>query len=550
LRAAIASSYELLENQAQALFRWLGLFVGGWTLEALDAVYAGSATWQQERNAPPPSSDTRSLAAILSALVEHSLIVQGPPSGAAPRFTMLETIREYALELLTEGGEATTVQRAHAAYFLNLAERAERELHGPEQVAWLDQLEAEHPNLRAALEWALQAGDSAQALRFGGALWWFWYVRGYISEGRRWLDRVLDAASPRPNKETPAAAHELERTAQFATALFAAGYLALFQGDFVAARARLGTSLELWRELAALHPTEPRVRHGRFSALTFLMLSVHFEGDNAALASLSAEYLALQDTLDDPRDQALMLFNLGRGALLQQGDYLAARTQLEQSLELLRALGDVWTIAQVVIDLGLVALYQEDYGPAQAWYEEGLNLARALKDRALIASALNNLGEVARCQDDDERACRLYAESLQLHQELGNKPETPRLLHNLGYLALHRGDCAQAAAYFRESLESFERLGMTRGVAENLAGFAAVAASCGRAAEAARLWGTAEALHETVGTPVWPSDRREQLRYQAIARAQLDTTSWEAAWQQGRANPLAQPTDFTSRIMS
>jgi tetratricopeptide (TPR) repeat protein len=219
---------------------------------------------------------------------------------------------------------------------------------------------------------------------------------------------------------------------------------------------------------------------------------------------------------------------------------MEARPQLEQSLALFLQLGDLWHIARVVIDLGLVAMYQEDYAAAHAWYTEGLTLARSLKDRELMASALNNLGEVARCQDDDAQAARLYAESLQLHQDMGNQPETPRLLHNLGYVALHQGDIAQATAYFRDSLARFQQLGMTRGIAETLAGFAAVAANCGRAAEAARLWGAAEALHAAVGTPVWPTDRREHARYQASARAQLDATSWDAAWQEGRSNPLAQ----------
>src|SRR5262249_1592513 len=147
---------------------------------------------------------------------------------------------------------------------------------------------------------------------------------------------------------------------------------------------------------------------------------------------LMDEMLTLSATLEEPRARAAILFNQGRGALLQAGKYKEARQLLEQSLALFRPLADLWYIALVVIDLGLVALFQEDYGVARAWYAEGLALARALKDRALIAAALNNLGEVARCQDDDEAAARLYAESLQLHHDLGNQPETPRLLHNLG----------------------------------------------------------------------------------------------------------------------
>jgi len=537
LRAAIAGSYELLDSQAQELFRRLGVFVGGCSLAAAAAVLSFELRVLSSDNAElkTQNSELKTLEG-LAALVDQSLFRRIDGVDAAPRFTMLETIREYALELLADCGEATTVQQAHAAYFLDLAERAEPELHGPDQVAWLDLLEAEHPNLRAALEWLLRARKIEGALRLAGALWWFWSMRGYSSEGRRWLDRILDLGLPILDySDRQSKIQNLQ--SKIALALHAAGHLALFQGDFATARARLGASAGIWRELAAL-PAEARQAHrGLFSTLTFLMLTLQFEGDFAAREPLVAEYLALSATLDDPLSQAQMLFNQGRGALLQAGNYIQARALLEQSLALFRPLGDLWYITMAVLDLGLAALFQEDYGAARTWYEEGLALARTLKDRALIAAALNNLGEVARCQDDDERAAQLYAESLQLHQDLGNKPEMPRLLHNLGYVALHRGDIAQATAYFRDSLVLFQQLGMTRGVAENLAGLAAVSASRGRPAEAVRLWGAAEALHEADGTPVWPADRREHTRYQALARAQLDPASWDTAWQEGRANP-------------
>jgi predicted ATPase/transcriptional regulator with XRE-family HTH domain len=540
LRAALAGSYELLEQPAQTLFRRLGVFVGGAAPETIEAVCATTADKEQGSDTHLLPVERQSLIAILSALVEHSLVVARVASDDAPRFSMLETIREYALELLEESREVTSVRQAHAAAFLDMAERAERELHGPDQVTWLDHLEAEHPNLRAALEWMLQAHDCEQALRLGRALWWFWSVRGYSSEGRRWLDRILDAAMPQLERATSKHTINPGLATNIAAALHAAGHLALFQGDFVAARSRLGASVSLWRELAALTSEVHQVHQGLVAALNFLFLTLQFVGDIAAREPIRIEYETLSATLDDPLMRAMFLFNEGRGALLQEGNYMQARSHLEQSLVLFRGLGDLWYIAQVVIDLGLVAVYQEDYSSARAWYEEGLTLARTLKDRGLIATALNNLGEVARCQDDDERAAMLYAKSLQLHEDLGNKPEIPRLLHNLGYVALHRGDIALASMYFQDSLDRFVQLGMRRGIAENLAGLAAMSAVSGRAAEAARLWGAAEALHETVGTPVWPADRREHLRYQEIARVQLDAAAWQAAWQEGRSNPMAQ----------
>jgi tetratricopeptide (TPR) repeat protein len=269
------------------------------------------------------------------------------------------------------------------------------------------------------------------------------------------------------------------------------------------------------------------------------VVTAQFQGDTAR-QPLLAELMSLAAQIGDPAMRARMLFNAGRGALLQQGDYRAARPQLEQSLGLFRALGDTWYVAQAVIDLGLVALYEEDGAAARALYEEGLLLARALNDRALIALALNNLGEAARWQGDYDRAVGLYAESLQLHRDLGNRPEIPRLLHNLGYVALLRDDPEQAYAHFRTSVEMFGELGMARGVAEGLAGFAALAAAVGRPEHAARLWGAAEALHETVGTPTWPADRREHDRYQALLRSQLDEHDRAAAWSAGRALTMEQ----------
>src|SRR5262249_41243187 len=161
------------------------------------------------------------------------------------------------------------------------------------------------------------------------------------------------------------------RKSLVARALHGAGQLALFQGDFARARERLEASAASWRELTRLTPADQRVRQELFSTLTFLIVTLQFEGDIAALEAVLGECLTLSARLEDARSRAMLLFNLGRRALQQQGNYLEARTQLEQSLALFRTLGDVWYITQAVIDLGLVALFQEDYRVAQAWYEEG-----------------------------------------------------------------------------------------------------------------------------------------------------------------------------------
>lgn len=525
LRSALDGSYALLDSPARALLRWLGVFAGGCTLEAIEAVASELRIEHEALRNEHLSAILNSQFSILhslEALVDQSLLRRE----AGPRFTMLETIREYALERLEAAGEAAAARAAHARYFLGLALRAAPELHGPDQAAWFDTLAADYPNLRAALEWLLDSGAAGDALRLAGALWWFWSVRGSSEEGRRWLERAL------------AATLDEQPSADLAAGLHAAGHLALFQGDLALARERLGASAAAWRALAAREPTSPAAQRGLAAALSFLIVAVQFQGDLEARAELVAEYLALNDTLDDPRSRAMLSFSMGRAELLQFGNHLAARAQLECALALFRELGDLWSIAQLQLDLGLAALYQAEYPAARASYEETLALARALHDSALAAAALNNLGEVARCQGDGAAAGQLYAESLRLYQATGSQTEVPRLLHNLGYLALRHGDHDGAADSFHASLSRFQQLGMARGVAEALAGLAAVAASSDPAG-AARLWGAAEAMRAAEGTPVWPADLLERARYQAIARASLGAAEWDAAWQAGQADPAA-----------
>jgi non-specific serine/threonine protein kinase len=189
----------------------------------------------------------------------------------------------------------------------------------------------------------------------------------------------------------------------------------------------------------------------------------------------------------------------------------------------------------IASDLGGIALMDGDLTAAQAHYEEALALARALKDPAMIAATLNELGEVARARGDAAQAVAAYAESLRQYERLGHQQAVPRLLHNLGYVALHQGDVGGASERFRASVGRFRALGVERGVAEGLAGLAAVAATRGEAELAARLWGAAEVLHETLDTHPWPADRREYDRALPLARAGLDAHAFAAAWAAGRA---------------
>jgi predicted ATPase len=187
MRDAIAWSHDLLAPEDKKLFRRLAVFVGGCTIEAVEAVVVADADPQVD-----------GLEGVTS-LVDRSLLQQADGTDGEPRFVMLETVREFALELLEESGEEVEVRRRHATWCLRLAANAGPDLYGgPEQIRWLDRLEAEHDNLRAALEWAERTGTSETGLRLVGALYWFWYVRGHLSEGRRWLERALARGTHAP----------------------------------------------------------------------------------------------------------------------------------------------------------------------------------------------------------------------------------------------------------------------------------------------------------------------------------------------------------------
>lgn len=255
----------------------------------------------------------------IAALVDKSLLQPEEGVHDEPRFRTLETIREFGLECLTAHGEMQVVRRAHAGYYLALAETAEPHLTGPDQAVWLDRLEAEHDNLRAALSWAAESGAVEEGLRLAGALCQFWLARSHLREGREYLVRLL----PLARTSIPTAAR--------AKVLTGAGHLAHNQGDYAAARALFEESLALWREIGN--------KRGIASALNDLGWMAWRQGDYAAAQVLSAESLALWQELGEKQGIATALTNLGWLAH-HQGDYAAARALFEETLALRRVLED------------------------------------------------------------------------------------------------------------------------------------------------------------------------------------------------------------------
>jgi predicted ATPase/class 3 adenylate cyclase len=382
LRDAIAWSYDLLTSDEQTLFRRLTVFAGGFSMEAAEAV-------------ANPEGELNVLDG-LDRLSEQSLLRSAGTDGE-PRFAMLETIREYGLEQLATHGEEATM-RAHAEFFLALAEEAEPELTGSEQAEWLDRLETEHDNLRAVLAWSDQH-DRALALRLVVALRWFWVFHGHLSEGRAWLDRVLAVSGE------PGPLH--------VGAFAAAGHLARHLGDYPRAVALQEASLELARR--------PQDRRGEALALLELGVLASFtEGNIVREAALTEESLALWRTLGDPWGTARALNNLGYSAFLQ-GDLERAATLLDEAVALARTVGDRSALGYILDSRGAIAEAQGDLGRAADLYREALSLAQQIDNPLVVAFTLSSLASIVARHGQPVAAGRMWGAASALREAIGTR---------------------------------------------------------------------------------------------------------------------------------
>ena len=385
LRGAIDWSYDLLDADEQHWFRALAVFTGGCAPAAVQAVVGGAGE----------------VTGILQALAGKSLLQEREGGDGAPRFWMLETIREYAREKLEAGGQAPALDRAHALYYTGLAEEAEPHLLGAGQQEWMARLEVEYDNIGGALQWARTQGVQGQveaaeiALRLAGAFWRFWYVRGYISEGREQLDGALAAAAGAlglsapgtlPDPANPPAERRRAQQALAARVFNGGGALATRHGDYPMARAQYEQSLALREALGD--------RKGVGGSLNNLGGIAHLQGEFDRAWTLFVQSLAIKRELGDQRGVAYALNSLGTVAF-STGDNAAAARYFQESLEIKQALGDQAGAALSVDNLGLVAYEARDYAGARAFHEQSLAMRRELGDKWGIAKTLDNLGNVA-----------------------------------------------------------------------------------------------------------------------------------------------------------
>ncbi len=417
LRAAIDWSYELLSRAERALFRRLSVFAGGWALEGAEAVGAGKL---------PEGSEVRTeeVWGLMMGLIDKSLVVMEEGMG---RYQMLETLREYGQERLQEAGEAEETRKKHLEFFLGLAERAEGELQGTQQREWLERLEKEQDNFRAALSYGLER-EPEKALKLAAALWRFWDIHSNFTEGRSWLERALEKGMSAP---APVRAKALNR----------AGVMAWRQGDHAAAQALLEESLTLFRELGD--------QRGIANVLNYSGNIAWAQGDLERAKALHEESLAIRRALGDQGGIASSLGNLGNIAWAQ-GDYERAKVLYEECLALFRELGNQWGVANVLNNLGVVVRAQGDYGRARVLLEESLMLFRELGSQWGIANALEELAKLAGVKGQRERAVRLLGAAESLREAIGAPmylPERSEYEQIVTELRFALGDEAFAVAW-------------------------------------------------------------------------------------------------------
>jgi predicted ATPase len=497
LRGAIAWSYDLLIPDEQALFRRLGVFLGGCTLEAVRGWRLGDG--KQERGNGHGGSETRIpcpapqpltpavrddvLDGVESLVAKGLLRRQEAPSGE-PRYVLLETLREFALEQLFASGEEEAARRAHAAWYLALAEDVEPELYGPRQASVLAGLQADHNNCRAALDWLTARGEAEQGLRLAGALARFWEVRGHLSEGRARLDALL---------ALPGAA---EPTAARAKALDGAGVLACYQSDYANAQA------------------------------------------------LYDESVAICQYIGDRRGMAWSRFHLAWMAC-DQRDYATARRVAEDALQVSREVGNRHVAARALTVLGNVAKYERDYATARRLYDESLVINREVGDRWGTAWALGNLAasmvlsHQTTGHGDLEAALVLHQEALAMWRDLGERRHLAWALDMLALTYFERGDAAAARPFVQECLPIFGELGDRGGVIQALWGCVQLAAAT-TPARAVRVAGGASALAEQLGMPPFYACSMDCKRCLALARHALTEPAFAQAWAAGRALTLEQ----------
>ncbi len=513
LQTTMDWSYGLLAPIEQALLRRLAVFVGGWEIAAAEAVCGG------EDVAP------EAVLELLDELLERSL-VSVSMAGGAPRYGLLETVRQYGVQQLARADETVAVQDRRLRWCVTLAEQAAPALLGAEQALWLARLEREYDNLRAALQWALDRGRGALGLRLAAGLWQFWRSRSYLSEGRRWLAAVLAL----PTEDDDATI----MTAR-ASALEGAGWLTEDEHDFAQASA-------LFAQGAAL-----RHAMGEDERTTGLLINAAMEararGDYARATVLLEQSLAQQRARGNRESikRGGIGLALARLALVlaEQGQHTRARALYEECLALHRELGDREGIGNALLGLGDLARDLGDTVGVRAYCEETLTLFREL-GHTWVGFSLNNLALAAYLDGDLALAARRAQESAALFRGLHAGPSLAEALVTLGRVRGAQGAAADAWAHLSEALTLAGVAGPRFVVAAAVDALGVLAVRQGQVRHGVHLLGAVARMRQTMGAPVQPADRPAIEAALAEARGSLGDTPFTDAWAAGQALPVEQ----------
>ncbi|MFN8475829.1 MAG: tetratricopeptide repeat protein [Anaerolineae bacterium] len=501
--ATIGWSYDLLDEREQAVFRCLSVFASGCSLEAAQAVCSDDGR-------------TTHLEDSIFSLVDKNLLRQERYSGE-PRFAMLETIRAYGLERLRESGEMDIARRNYCAFFLELAEEADRRLAGPDRGQWLDRLEAEYDNLREAIRLAEEMAEFEVSARLTCALVDFWGTRGYWDEGRRLLEGL------RP--------HIIALGLPVLSARLAAGagWLAHWQGDESAARERMEESVAIYRLVE--DKAGFAVTLARLGFVAFLI------GDTSSSRAVLEESIAVGRERGEKWPTAMALRFLGNLAV-EEGDYTGADTMYQESLALFRETGDELGPAFPLMGLGEVAMVRSDYAAAGRYWQASLDIRRKVGDRSGMAKLLSLLAVVALAQGDYARAQALGKEGLGLKRELGMAGGTAETINLLGYVSLYQGEIERAERLFKETLFHVQDLNLQATISAGLIGMAGVWLAKGRTGAAVRLLGATKEVNHPDRDSLFPFLYGEYDRYVDGARAQLGEAAFAVAYSEGQAMTL------------
>jgi predicted ATPase len=508
MRAVIDWSYNLLSNEEKSVLTGLSIFVGGWTLEAAEAV-----------------CETANILDLLTYLVDKSLVAVNYENGNEPRYYLLETIRQYALEKLTDSGERERICKRHLNYFLKLAQRAEPELYGAGQVEWSQRLIAEHENMRTALEWSLK-GDVIIGQELAASLWWSWSFNGYLSEGYDWLIEMLTVnpmqntlirakllsgagwlaamlghidQSKKYSEDSVALFRELSNDAGSAFPLGTLGVLAYWRADYEPALQLMEQSLELFK----IRENKWGVRHIS-TALGYL---AEAQGDLKKAQKFFDESLSISNEIGDHEGKGYVLYRMGLMAA-SQGDDTQAIEIFEEGLKNVRLAGGKIVTSWILEAMGITLLQRADYNRSQMLFEEAFEINRKLGDWLGVSNLLSALGRCARLQGDYLKARSFYCNGLQLRKQSSDQKYDDKYM--AGYLI---------------------DIGVLLGVQGDPEKFT-------------RLLGLAKGLFPEIIETFIPFSRTETKQYIETARATLGDEAYIAAYEAGKRMSLEEAVDY------